>query len=105
SQVLPRAAAVVHHGGIGTVGQGLAAGVPQLIMPMSHDQPDNAARITRLGVGRTVWPKQFRGPAVAAALSELLDSPNTLVRCRELAQRLHNRDGLEFAADVIQESV
>ncbi|MCE9557144.1 MAG: glycosyltransferase [Planctomycetes bacterium] len=105
SQVLPRAAAVVHHGGIGTVGQGLAAGVPQLIMPMSHDQPDNAARITRLGVGRTVWPKQFRGPVVAAALSELLDSPDTLVRCRELAERLHNVDGLELAADVIQRSV
>ena len=105
SQVLPRAAAVVHHGGIGTVAQGLAAGVPQLIMPMSHDQPDNAARIRRLGVGEAVWPKQFRGPAVAAALSELLNSPNTQVRCRELAARLANRDGLELAADAIEQCV
>src|SRR5690606_14357109 len=51
SQLLPRCATLVHHGGIGTTAQGLAAGVPQLIMPMSHDQPDNADRIQRLGVG------------------------------------------------------
>src|SRR5262249_32355180 len=48
SQVFPRAAAVVHHGGIGTTSQCLAAGVPQLIMHMAHDQPDNAARILKL---------------------------------------------------------
>src|SRR5262249_52129390 len=49
SQVFPRVAAVVHHGGIGTTAQGLAAGVPQLIMPLGYDQLDNAARVARLG--------------------------------------------------------
>ncbi len=37
SQVLPRAAAFVHHGGIGTVAQALAAGVRQLVVPLAHD--------------------------------------------------------------------
>ncbi|MCB1226318.1 MAG: glycosyltransferase family 1 protein [Verrucomicrobiales bacterium] len=51
SQLLPRCAAMVHHGGIGTLSQALAAGVPQLVVPMAHDQPDNARRLERLGVG------------------------------------------------------
>ncbi len=51
SILLPRAAVMVHHGGIGTLSQCLAAGIPQLVTYMSLDQPDNAARIERLGVG------------------------------------------------------
>lgn len=51
SQLLPRAAAMVHHGGIGTTSQCLAAGIPQLVVHMALDQPDNAARVERLGVG------------------------------------------------------
>ena len=47
SHVLPRAAALVHHGGIGTAAQGLASGRPQLVMPMTFDQPDNASRLVR----------------------------------------------------------
>ena len=47
SELLPRCAALVHHGGIGTSAQALAAGVPQLIMPMGHDQPDNSRACSR----------------------------------------------------------
>jgi len=104
SQVLPRAAAVVHHGGIGTVAQALAAGIPQLIMPMSHDQPDNAARVTRLGVGAALWPQRFRGPAVAAALAKLIDDRGMGERCREFADRLSKSGGLERAADIVEEA-
>ena len=50
--LFPRAALVVHHGGIGTLGQALRAGRPMLVVPWSHDQPDNASRVARLGVGR-----------------------------------------------------
>ena len=61
-RLLPRALGLVHHGGIGTAAQGLAAGLPQLIMPMAYDQPDNANRLESLGVARTIWPKSFTGP-------------------------------------------
>jgi len=104
SQVLPRAAAVVHHGGIGTVAQALAAGTPQLIMPMSHDQPDNAARVARLGVGSILGPKRFRGAAVAAALEKMLDNSDLRQRCSEYAAHLSARDGLERAADTVEET-
>jgi UDP:flavonoid glycosyltransferase YjiC (YdhE family) len=55
-QVLPRALALVSHGGIGTVSQALAAGIPQLVMPLGFDQFDNAARLERLGVAATLPP-------------------------------------------------
>lgn len=71
-QVLPGCAAFVHHGGIGSVSQGLAAGVPQLIMPLAHDQFDNAARVQSLGAGTWLPPSRFTGLNVARALRSLL---------------------------------
>ena len=71
SRLLPRSAALVHHGGIGTLAQALAAGVPQLTMPMGFDQPDNTNRLIRLGVARWVSPKAFTGDRVAPLLDHL----------------------------------
>ena len=102
SQLLPRAAALVHHGGIGTLSQGFAAGVPQLVMPMSFDQPDNAARLKRLGAGLALSRKRFRAANVAAALSRLLDSPIIAARCRELAGRMAHERPIDTACDVIE---
>jgi rhamnosyltransferase subunit B len=87
-QLLPRAAALISHGGIGTVAQGLAAGLPQLVMPMSHDQPDNAQRLEQLGVGKMLLPRAFTGPAVASHLATLLDAPEVRQRAATLAQRI-----------------
>ncbi len=102
SQVLPRAAAIVHHGGIGTTAQGFAAGIPQLIMPMAHDQPDNAARLKRLNVGDALKPAAFRGPALARKLQQLLATPSVAEACREIAARYANSSGLAQAADVAE---
>lgn len=49
--LLPRLAALVHHGGIGTCAEALAAGAPQVVVPFAHDQFDNAARLGRLRLG------------------------------------------------------
>jgi UDP:flavonoid glycosyltransferase YjiC (YdhE family) len=103
SQLLPQACAIVHHGGIGTVAQGLAAGIPQLVMPMAHDQHDNAARLMRLGVAETLRRRRFRGPAVARALARLLESAPVARRCQDLAGRLTDSDSLAAACDVIEQ--
>ncbi|HEX5506648.1 MAG TPA: nucleotide disphospho-sugar-binding domain-containing protein [Thermomicrobiales bacterium] len=95
--LLPGAAALVHHGGIGTTAQGLAAGIPHLVMPMSHDQPDNAARLRRLGVGAALPPRRFTGRAVADALDRLLGSEGVLERCRALAARCDPAANIETA--------
>jgi len=81
SRVFARCAAVVHHGGIGTVAQGLAAGVPQLVMPMSHDQPDNGSRLRRMGVGDYLYPRAFRAATVTARLERLLASAEVSHAC------------------------
>jgi rhamnosyltransferase subunit B len=93
--LLPRCAAVVHHGGIGTTAQGLRAGIPQLLMPMSHDQPDNAAILKRLGVGDWAHPLRFTGRNVARKLDRLLRSPAVRAKCAELAARAREDDGVE----------
>jgi rhamnosyltransferase subunit B len=102
SQALPRCAALVYHGGIGTLSQALAAGLPHVIMPMAHDQPDNAARIRRLGVGDYLWPGQFRGPRLAALLERLLSSAEVAAACRSMAGRFQGDDAIGQTCDVIE---
>lgn len=53
-QVLPFCRAFIHHGGIGSSAIGFYFGIPQLVLPMAHDQFDNAARIQALGCGCSV---------------------------------------------------
>jgi UDP:flavonoid glycosyltransferase YjiC (YdhE family) len=102
SLVLPRAAALVHHGGVGTLAQALRAGIPHLVMPMLVDQPDNAARLRRLGVGDWIKPSRFRGPAVARALDRLLHSPTVRQCCAETARRFDGVTPLEDTCDLIE---
>ncbi|MCA9972632.1 MAG: hypothetical protein KC425_20565, partial [Anaerolineales bacterium] len=73
------------HGGVGKMNQGLAAGVPLLVMPMSHDQPDNAQRLKRLGVGDYLAPSKFTGPAVARKLRHLLTDTAVAAACHRYA--------------------
>jgi rhamnosyltransferase subunit B len=73
--ILPRACAVVHHGGVGTTSQGLLAGVPTLIVPFAFDQSDNAEHAYKLGTSRTLYRNNYRAPRVADELHELLRQP------------------------------
>ena len=101
--LLPRCAALVHHGGIGTAAQAMAASLPQLIMALAHDQFDNADRIKRLGLGDWLTPRWFSGARVARVLGQLLDSETTRSACRQIAERLRGRDGLAQTAAAIDE--
>jgi UDP:flavonoid glycosyltransferase YjiC (YdhE family) len=103
SKLLPRTAALVHHGGIGSCAQGLAAGVPQLVQPMSYDQFDNSRRLIRLGVADEISVKNFRGRAIADALAPLLDSPTVASCCHELATRCNGPAALAAACDALEQ--
>jgi rhamnosyltransferase subunit B len=72
SKLLGHASAFVHHGGVGTMAQGFRAGLPQLVMAMSHDQPDNAERLRRLGAGIALMARDFTPERVAKELARLL---------------------------------
>lgn len=103
SELLPRTVALVHHGGIGTCAQGLASGLPQIVMPMAYDQLDNGLRLQRLGVGDLVPRNRFKPAVVSAALGPLLDSPEVSARCRDYAGRCNGAASLGAACDLLEE--
>lgn len=87
SKLLPRARALVHHGGIGTVSQALSAGIPQLITPFAHDQFDNAARVERLGCGITMKDGISR-ENLGRSLRVLLENQSIREQCRSVRPRV-----------------
>ena len=101
-KVLAKAAAFVHHGGIGSTARGLASGVPQLVMPMAHDQPDNAVRAERLGVAAWIPPRRWSARSVGAALDRLLGEPEVARACRDVAPRVGFDAACRATADAIQ---
>jgi len=103
SKILPRAACVVHQGGIGTCGQTLAAGRPMLVVPFAFDQPDNAARLRRLGVARVIRRKNYTGARAAAELERLLRDANYAEAAAEAALRVRAEDAVLTACDAIEE--
>ena len=102
--IFPRAAAIVHHGGIGTLGQALRAGRPMLVVPWSHDQPDNARRAERLGVAAILSPRRYRAARAARALEQLLREPTFATRAREIGATVQAEDGVGAACDAIEEA-
>lgn len=103
STLLPECAAIVHHGGIGTTAQSLHAGVPQLVTHYSHDQPDNASRLEKLGVGLGIPAGKLTAPKLVAALRTLLGSAQVAAACHATANRVAT-DGLARAADLLETS-
>lgn len=100
----PRASVVVHHGGIGTTGQAMRAGKPALVMPFGGDQFDNAARVARLGAGRTIMRKQYKAERVAAELANLFDT-GYRVKADGLGRLMRAENGVEAACDAIEDEL
>jgi UDP:flavonoid glycosyltransferase YjiC (YdhE family) len=100
--LFPRAAAVVHSGGIGTTAQALRAGRPQIVVPFSHDQFDNASRVERVGAGAWLTRGQRRAGKLAGALSRLLEAPKVAVQAVRTAEVVRAESGIARACDVIE---
>jgi UDP:flavonoid glycosyltransferase YjiC (YdhE family) len=94
---------VVHQGGVGTTAQCLRAGKPMLIMPYSHDQPDNARRMKRLKVARVIQRGNYKPWRVARRLKKMLANPLLAQRAESVAQQLANEDGVRTACDALVE--
>jgi rhamnosyltransferase subunit B len=102
SQLFTHAAAVVHHGGIGTSAQGLAAGARQLVTPMSHDQPDNAARLMRLGVARSLPQRHLTTKKLVGALDWLLSDREYGIRAHWVSQWFKGQQPLRETAELLE---
>jgi rhamnosyltransferase subunit B len=105
SSILPRTAAIVHHGGIGTVAQATAAGIPQLVVPLAYDQPDHAARIERLGIGASLRPAKYRGKYAAHKLEQLLASRQVKDTCVRISDMIDFQRSLDTVCLSIEQVV
>ena len=103
SKLFSRAALVVHQGGVGTTAQCLRAGKPMLIMPYSHDQPDNGRRVQRLKVARVIQRGNYTPVRVARKLKGMLAEPMFALRAKLVAQRMAHEDGVGSACDALEE--
>ena len=102
ARIFPSAAAIVHQGGVGTTAEALRAGRPMLVVPWGVDQPDNAARVARMGVGRTLGRKRYRTARVVEELRRLLEEATYARRAAEVGAAIRQEEGTETACDAIE---
>ncbi len=102
SQIFPHASVIVHQGGVGTTAQALRAGKPMLVMPYSHDQPDNARRVRRLGVAKVIRRKQYTAEAAAQKIRRLLENKTYSEKAVEVAGLIAQEDGVRTACDALE---
>lgn len=103
SALFPRASLVVHQGGVGTTAQCLQAGKPMIIMPYSHDQPDNARRMRRLKVAMVIRRSAYTPLRVARKVRTMLAEPKFDRRAQSVARILAHEDGVRTACDALEE--
>ncbi len=102
ASLFPRASAVVHQGGIGTLQHGLRAGVPTLVVPHAHDQYDNAHRVERLGASLTLPPRKYGSAAAADCIETLLSDASYRERAARVAEVVRQEDGVGNACDAVE---
>jgi rhamnosyltransferase subunit B len=102
SKIFSRASVLIHQGGIGTVAQALRAGRPMLIMPYSHDQPDNARRVRRLGIAEVLTRKNYKAKPAAQLIWQLLSDNAYQVRATSIAAQIAAERGTETACDALE---
>lgn len=101
SRVFPEAAAVISHGGLGTVMRSLANSVPVLCLPMGRDQNDNAARVVARGAGLRLSPSA-KPERIAAAIQRLIDEPDFRANARHLCRVIEEDTAAGRAIDELE---
>lgn len=102
-KVFPHAAAVIHHGGVGTVSQCFKAGRPQLIVPLAHDQFDNASRVHQLGAGIRLDLPKATVSSITSALKDLISNRTYTTAARNLSRRMGNANGVSQTCDLLED--
>jgi UDP:flavonoid glycosyltransferase YjiC (YdhE family) len=103
SLIFPHAEAIIHHGGVGTTAQALKAGRPQLVVPHAGDQPDNASRMVRLGVARTLAPGAYSPRRAANELHALTTDSSYRLTAARIGPSVAAEDGAAASADIIED--
>ena len=101
SAVFPRGCVVVHQGGIGTTGESMRAGRPTLVVHYGHDQPDNAARLVRLGMARSIPRELYNTNTAVHEIQLLLENKNYAERAVAIGVQVRNENGTARACDLL----
>jgi rhamnosyltransferase subunit B len=104
-KILPHAAALVHHGGIGTTAEALRAGIPQLVVALAYDQFDNAERVKALGVGLGLTKARLTTARLTAALRQLIDSASIAATCQSTGKRFSAHRSWQQMIETISETI
>ncbi len=102
SKLFPRASVIIHQGGVGTTAHALSSGRPMLVMPYSHDQPDNARRVRRLGVARVIRRRRYTAELAARKITIFLEKRRMRRRAARIGEQLRREDGLKAACDALE---
>lgn len=103
-ETLPRCAALIHHGGVGTLARAFQAGIPQVVIPFCHDQPDNSDRVTRLGAGRWISPSAVRRGGMHRLLGRVLNDHDMRDRCHALASEIDPKMAIDKACSIVAQT-
>jgi rhamnosyltransferase subunit B len=103
SRILPRARLIVHHGGIGTLAQGIKAGIAHLIVPNGFDQFDSGWRIEKLGLGSCIPQSRYRSRRVVRTIRTILEDDASAENRREFAARMDSAGALSRAGKLIED--
>ena len=104
-KLLPHAAALIHHGGIGTTAEALHAGIPQLIVALAYDQFDNAYRVEALGVGLRLDKTRLTGPTLTAQLRKLVSDDKFAMRGKQVKGQFKMNGAWQQMIDAISETI
>lgn len=99
--LFPQMAAVVHHGGVGTTAAALRAGVPQIVVPFSADQPLWAELVYQRGVGaRPIPRRRLDASRLAAAIATTMH--DDALRVQQVAALVRQEDGVGNAVEIVR---
>ena len=103
--IFPRAIAIVHQGGIGTTAEAMRSGRPMVVVPFAHDQPDNARRVERLGISRTIPRQQYTVRRAVSNLRRVLEDPIYARRAADVGRRIRTEDGVGTACAALEQVI
>src|SRR5271155_5465008 len=100
--LFPRASVIVHQGGVGTTAQAMKSGRPMLVMPFSHDQPDNANCVVRLCISRTIPARRYNVARAAAEIGNLLADLSYSKRASQVGREVQRENGVENICNALE---
>ncbi len=101
--LFPRVAVVAHHGGAGTTGVALKAGVPNIVIPFASDQPFWGRRVHQLGASpKPIFARRLTVKKLAAAINIALGDERMKENVRTLGDKLREEDGVARATEIIE---